>query len=222
MAKTKKRHTNICFDLAEIKPLTNNQKLVFNSNKNLVMTGSAGTGKSFLSCFLAFDDMFITRRYKKLIIVRSAVPTRDIGFLPGDDKEKSKIYETPYVEICSDLLGRGDAYEILKRTGKVEFMTTSFLRGITISDCYLVIDECQNMTLHELDSIVTRVGRNCRIIFSGDTRQGDLKRDSGLNDFIRILDEMDQDFDIIDFTTDDIVRSSFVKRYLQTRERMAV
>jgi len=114
-------------------------------------------------------------KYEQLVIIRSAVPTRDIGFLPGTEKEKSAVYEEPYKEIAIELFGRGDAYEILKQKNLVDFMTTSFIRGITLKDAVVLIDECQNMSFHELDSIITRMGRNCRVIFCGDFRQADLK-----------------------------------------------
>ena len=182
--------------LHDIEPLTRNQVLAFESERNLVLHGVAGTGKTFISCYLAFDDM-TKGVYKQLIIIRSAVPTRDIGFLPGSEKEKASVYEEPYKDIAVELFQRGDSYEILKTKGLLHFMTTSYLRGITLKDAVIIVDECQNMSFHELDSIVTRVGTNCRVIFCGDFRQADLAK-NGLQDFIRVLKAMDQ-FDLIDF-----------------------
>jgi phosphate starvation-inducible PhoH-like protein len=204
------------FDLADIQPLTENQAKAFKSNKSLILSGSAGTGKSFLACYFACESM-IKRKKDNIVLIRSAVPTRDLGFLPGNDKEKARIYEEPYYDIFSEILGRGDAYEILKKKESLEFMTTSYMRGLTLRDSTIFIDECQNMTFHELDSIITRVGENCRIIFCGDFKQADLKK-NGLLKFITVLSRMDQDFDHIEFTVDDIVRSEFVKRYLKTKE----
>ena len=155
--------------LHDIEPLTRNQVLAFESERNLVLHGVAGTGKTFISCYLAFDDM-TKGMYKQLIIIRSAVPTRDIGFLPGSEKEKASVYEEPYKDIAVELFQRGDSYEILKTKGLLHFMTTSYLRGITLKDAVIIVDECQNMSFHELDSIVTRVGTNCRVIFCGDFR----------------------------------------------------
>ena len=200
--------------LSEIEPLTQNQVAAFESEKQLVLHGVAGTGKTFISCYLAFDDM-IKSAHSKLIIIRSAVPTRDIGFLPGNEKEKSAIYEEPYKDICVELFQRGDAYEILKTKGLVNFMTTSFIRGVTLRDAVIIVDECQNMSFHELDSIITRVGEECRIIFCGDFRQSDLNK-NGLKDFIRVIKAMDQ-FDLIDFEIKDIVRSGFVKDYITAK-----
>jgi phosphate starvation-inducible protein PhoH len=200
--------------LQDIEPLTRNQVLAFESERNLILHGVAGTGKTFISCYLAFDDM-TKGMYKQLIIIRSAVPTRDIGFLPGSEKEKASVYEEQYKNIAVELFQRGDAYEILKNKNLVHFMTTSYLRGITLRDAVIVIDECQNMTFHELDSIITRVGEDCRVIFCGDFRQADLQK-NGLQDFIRVLKAMDQ-FDLVEFEIRDIVRSSFVKNYITAK-----
>ena len=200
--------------LHEIEPLTANQVLAFESENHLVLHGVAGTGKTFISCYLAFDDM-LKGLFNRLIIIRSAVPTRDMGFLPGNEKEKSAVYEEPYKNTAVELFDRGDAYDILKTKGLVHFMTTSFIRGVTLKDSVILIDECQNMTFHELDSIITRVGRDCRVIFSGDFRQSDLSR-NGLKDFIRVLKAMNN-FDFIDFEVKDIVRSEFVKQYITAK-----
>jgi len=211
MKKRTKTLSGSGLTLTEVEPLTKNQLLAFESEKNLVLHGLAGTGKTFISCYLAFDDI-VKGLYHNLIIIRSAVPTRDMGFLPGNEKEKSAVYEEPYKNIAIELFGRGDAYEILKTKGLVHFMTTSFIRGVTLQDAVILIDECQNMSFHELDSIITRVGMNCRVIFSGDFRQADLFK-NGLKDFIKVLKAMDK-FDLIDFEIKDIVRSDFVKEYI--------
>lgn len=202
---------NFNLKLQEVRPLTTNQKEAFSSENNLVLHGLAGTGKTFISSYLAYHD--IEREcLSNLVIIRSAVPTRDIGFLPGTDKEKSAVYEEPYKDIATELFDRGDAYEILKQKGLVQFMTTSFIRGLTLRDSCIIVDECQNMSFHELDSIITRVGENCRIIFCGDFRQSDLKRNELLG-WLKILRRMEE-FDFIEFGVEDIVRSDFVKKYI--------
>lgn len=198
--------------LNSIEPLTDNQTLVFESDNNLVMHGCAGTGKSFIGSYLALKDILDNNLFNRLIYIRSAVPTRDMGFLPGTDKEKAEVYEIPYKDICSELFSRDDAYEILKQKNIIHFMTTSFIRGTTMKDAVILVDECQNMSYHELDSIITRVGENCRIIFCGDFNQADLKG-NGIKDFYTVLKQMNE-FDFIDFTIQDIVRSEFVKSYL--------
>jgi phosphate starvation-inducible protein PhoH len=219
MARKNRTLAGAGLTLSEVEPLTQNQVAAFESDKHLVLHGVAGTGKTFISCYLAFDDM-IKSSYNKLIIIRSAVPTRDIGFLPGNEKEKSAIYEEPYKDICVELFQRGDAYEILKTKSLVNFMTTSFIRGVTLRDAVIIVDECQNMSFHELDSIITRVGEECRIIFCGDFRQSDLSK-NGLKDFIRIVKAMDQ-FDLIDFEIKDIVRSGFVKDYITVKTNLGL
>ena len=211
MAKRSKTINGSGLEIVEIEPLTRNQVRAFESEKNLILHGVAGTGKTFVACYLAFDDM-AKREYEKLVIIRSAVPTRDIGFLPGNEKEKASVYEEPYKDIAIDIFGRGDAYQILKTKGLVEFMTTSYIRGITLRNATIVIDECQNMSFHELDSIITRVGQGCRVILCGDFRQSDLKN-SGMNEFLTVIKRMEC-FDFIEFGIDDIVRSEFVKQYI--------
>ena len=205
--------------LHEIEPLTRNQVKAFESSKNLILHGLAGTGKTFISSYLAYDDMS-KGIYDKLVIIRSAVPTRDMGFLPGTEKEKASVYEEPYKDIANELFQRGDAYGIMKQKKLVEFMTTSFIRGITLRDAVIIIDECQNMSFHELDSIITRMGENCRVIFCGDFRQADLKQ-NGMKDFMQILKRMEL-FDFIDFQVEDIVRSDFVKSYIIAKNELGL
>lgn len=218
----------INFRLKNIEPLTENQAKTFDyysHDKNLMLHGIAGTGKSFISCYLAMRQLLDgDSRYKKLVIVRSVVPTRDMGFLPGNNKEKTKVYEAPYQAIFTELFGRGDAYEYLKQRGVVEFISTSFIRGITLNDCIVVVDEIANMTLHELDSVITRVGKNCKIVFCGDFRQSDFTKDhekSGLIDFMKILNRM-KTFEHVEFDENDIVRSAMVKEYIIAKSRLKI
>jgi len=213
--------------LKHFEPLTANQKLTYQNfnHKNLMLHGMAGTGKSFISLYLSLKEVIKTDSiYKKVVIVRSVVPTRDMGFLPGNNKEKAKVYEAPYYAICSELFGRGDAYEVLKSRGIVDFISTSFIRGITLNDSIIVVDEIANLTLHELDSIITRVGKNCKIIFSGDFSQSDFTREqdrNGLKDFMKIIDRM-KSFEFIEFNENDIVRSAMVKEYIISKHRLGI
>lgn len=205
--------------LRDINPLTDNQRVMFqeyDSGYNLFVHGYAGTGKSFLSLFLALDEIEETGDYDGVILIRSVVPSRDMGFLPGSIKEKSRVYETPYVQIVNDLYNRGDAYTLLKDRGIIDFETTSFLRGCTWSNKIIIVDEAQNMTFQELDTTMTRVGPGSKIIFCGDFRQTDLVHDrdkSGLQRFINITKEMHK-FRYIEFMREDIVRSGLVKDYI--------
>lgn len=217
------------FVMKKIEPLTENQKLsfeCFDKGKNLMLHGIAGTGKSFISLYLALREIMDNKnsQYKKVIIVRSVVPTRNMGFLPGSNKEKSKVYEAPYYAICTELFGRGDAYDILKQRNMVDFISTSFIRGITLNNSIIVVDEIANMTLHELDSIITRVGKNCKIIFSGDFRQSDFTKEhekNGLTEFMKIINHM-KSFAFIDFKEADIVRSGLVREYIIQKDKLGI
>lgn len=224
MARKPRTLDKVNLVLQEIEPLTQNQLSAFESTKNLVLHGVAGTGKTFISCYLAFDDM-AKNLYQHTILIRSAVSTREMGFLPGTDKEKAAVYEEPYKDISIELFQRGDAYELLKKQNLVQFMTTSFIRGVTLRNAVIIIDECQNMSFHELDSIITRIGEGCRVIFCGDFKQTDFtersREKSGLPDFLRVLKAMDE-FDMIDFTVKDIVRSSFVRKYIMAKEDLGL
>lgn len=209
-------------DLIQFQPLTPTQYRLFETfttykDKQLALIGSAGTGKTFCAFFLALDELLQFESYDKIIIVRSTVPTRDCGFLPGDLDEKSQVYELPYYGICDELFKFSKSYDTLKRLNKVEFMTSAFLRGTTFNNCLIIVDECQNFSWEELYTVTTRVGHNSRIIFCGDTKQDDLhyiKYDrSGFARFKSIIESMES-FEILNFTADDIVRSSFVKEFI--------
>jgi len=218
----------INFHLRHIEPKTANQRRMFDAyyqNKNIMAHGIAGTGKTFLSLYLALQEVLTGNSpYKKIVIVRSVVPTRDMGFLPGNQKEKSRVYEAPYQEICTKLFGRGDAYEYLKQRGIVEFISTSFIRGITVENSIIIFDECQNGSGHELDTVITRSGENCKVIFAGDFRQSDFTKENektGFLDFMRILENMKY-FAFIEFGISDIVRSNLVKEYIVTKDRLRI
>ena len=212
---------NHSLQLKPVVPKTKNQVRVcneFNKGQNLLCHGVAGTGKTFLSIGLALKAI-MDQEYNRLTIIRSVVPTRDMGFLPGNQAQKSKVYEGPYFSICNELFGRGDAYDVVKNKNFVEFMSTSYVRGTTLSDCVVIVDECQNLTFHELDSVITRAGHNCRIVFCGDFRQTDLLRENekrGIMDFINVVGNM-RSFDLIEFNEEDIVRSELVKEYILSK-----
>ena len=218
--------------LVDIKPLTDNQQRLFdsyNEDKHLVAYGCAGTGKTFITLYNALKDVLdeITP-YDKIYIVRSLVSTREIGFLPGDHEDKSSLYQIPYknmVQAMFDLPNDSDyemLYGKLKEQETISFWSTSFIRGTTFDNSILIIDEFQNLNFHELDSIITRVGEDCKIIFCGDARQSDLTKQNernGIVDFMTILRKMSS-FELIEFQTDDIVRSGLVKEYLIAKEEL--
>lgn len=210
--------------LITLEPLTKSQENVFASWKdgfNLVLSGSAGTGKTYISTYLSLlDIMDKNKPEQKLVIVRSAVPTRDMGFLPGTLEEKEDAYKAPYYSILTDLFEDKDAWRKIEVAKQIEFLTTSFIRGITLTDCVVLIDESQNLTYHELCSVITRLGNNCRIILCGDYYQSDFTKSGdrdGLERFTKILENMKL-FDHIEFTWEDIVRSGLVRDFIMTKE----
>lgn len=212
-------------DLKTISPLTDNQRKFFELYKNsqaLLLHGLAGTGKSYIALYKALEEVLDkSSSFTKVVVVRSAVPSREIGHLPGDEKEKTEVYQLPYIEICEDLFNRHDAFQRLQEQKSINFMVTSFIRGITLDNSVIIVDECQNMTDMELNSIITRVGDKSKIIFCGDFRQTDLykKTDmSGLKKFMIIADMMPS-FKVIEFEVEDIVRSDLVKEYILARLR---
>lgn len=212
-------------DMITVEPLTRNQEYFFDLYRQdtqcILLHGVAGTGKTFIALYRALEEALDrSNNYEQVIIVRSAVASRDIGHLPGDEREKTDVYTAPYIDICHRLFNnRHDAFQRLEEQKAIKFMITSFVRGITLDNAIIIVDECQNMTDMELNSIMTRVGENSRIIFCGDFRQTDLckKGDmSGLHKFMAIADRMPS-FRTVEFEVDDIVRSDIVREYIIAR-----
>lgn len=220
-----KKKTFHLHDLKSIRPKTEAQREFFESyimGANVIGNGSAGTGKSFISLYLALTDILdIEKPQDKIIIVRSAVPSREIGHLPGSIEEKMAVYEEPYKAILADLMRRGNAYQDMKEAGKIEFMPTSFVRGLTWDNAVVVVDEAQSMTWHELNSVITRIGHNTRVVVCGDISQNDLLfRKNDISGFLRMLKvaQKIESFDTVIFTREDIVRSQFVKEWICAAE----
>ena len=224
----KKPRTSLTIRLDDLKtfdPLTNNQKKFFDAYKTgdyfIALHGVAGTGKTFCALYKAIEEVLDkSNPFNKIIVVRSAVQGREIGHLPGDVNEKMEIYQQPYRQICDTLFGRRDAWDRLEEQHHIEFISTSFIRGMSFDDAIIIVDECQNLSWEEIDTVMTRVGYRSKIIFCGDYRQSDLtkkKNDmSGLLKFFDIAHHM-ASFTRIEFTIDDIVRSSLVKDYIIAR-----
>ena len=212
--------------LVDIEPITDNQKVLYESyksDKHLVAYGAAGTGKTFVTLYNALRDVLDPKTpYERIYIVRSLVSTREIGFLPGDHEDKSSYYQIPYKHMVKYMFQMpSDAdfemlYGNLKAQETIKFWSTSFLRGTTLDNSIIIVDEFQNLNFHELDSIITRVGQSSKIMFCGDASQSDLTKTNdrnGIMDFMNILRKMPS-FDIIEFGIDDIVRSGLVKEYI--------
>jgi predicted ribonuclease YlaK len=222
-------------DLVTIKPITDNQKVAFEAfkkdNKELFLHGAAGTGKTFISLYLALEKVLDpSTPYHCAYIIRSAVPTREIGFLPGDEEDKTALYQIPYQNMVQFMFEQPSdqaftmLYDRLKAQGSVMFLTTSYLRGITLDNSIIIVDECQNLNFHELDTIMTRVGQDSRIIFSGDFFQSDLVKNAdkdGMPRFLDIIADMEE-FASVEFNIGDIVRSGLVRSYLISKTKKGV
>ena len=221
-------------DLVKIEPVTDNQKVVFESYKkgqNQFLYGCAGTGKTFVTLYLAMQEVLRNDTpYDRVVMVRSLIPTREIGFLPGDEEDKAALYQVPYSNMVQFMFKQPNEqafsmlYDRLKTQGSFYFLSTSFLRGLTFDNSIIIVDECQNLNFHELDTIVTRVGQDSKIMFCGDFMQTDLSKvneRNGLFDFLRILEEMEE-FNCVEFNIGDIVRSGFVRNYLIQKTKLGI
>ena len=214
--------------LQRVDPMSDNQSKAFHGyhkGKNLILSGSAGTGKTFIAMYLALREILEGNSpYKKVVIIRSIVPTRDIGFLPGDEAEKKEAYMLPYIEICNELFNDKTAFERLQDNGQIEFLSTSFIRGTTLNNCVIILDEMQNCVFRELDTVITRVGSRARFIMCGDYYQSDFDKKTdkeGVLNFLKIVDSMNS-FVHVEFKWADIVRSDFVRDYIVTKETMKI
>ena len=226
-AKQMKRRKPISQEyMLNIEPLTDNQKVMWeqwDEGKMIYAYGVAGTGKTFVALYKALKEVLDDYSpYEKIYIVRSLVATREIGFLPGDHEDKSSLYQIPYKKMVQSMFEMPDdnAYEMLydnlKAQETISFWSTSFIRGTTLDNAIVIIDECQNLNFHELDSIITRVGQDSKILVCGDAAQPDLLKNNertGILDFQRIIQNMDE-FALVEFGIDDIVRSGLVRSYL--------
>jgi len=212
-------------NMRDIKPITDSQIEAYeqwDKGRNLILSGAAGSGKTFIALYLALQEL-IKNRKKRLVILRSVVPTRDIGFLPGTQEEKEAAYLTPYIGVISEIFKNNPTlFTSFLKNGTIEFLTTSYIRGITLKDAIVVVDEFQNCNFHELDSIITRIGKGSRVIFSGDYYQSDFtnrKEKEGIGEFLKIIESL-KHFKKIEFTWKDCVRSGMVRDYLMTKEKM--
>lgn len=226
MAKSNKKNnltqTLKNYELIGLDPLNKGQREIeeqFDQNTLTLVHGYPGTGKTMYALWLLLEEMQNEKIYDRVIIIRSSVASRDVGFLPGKHDEKIAEFEAPYVKIVDDLYGRDNSYRELKSKGFIQFTSSSFLRGVTFENCVVLVDEFQNMAWNELNTIITRIGNNCKMIMVGDIGQDDLTSErfnefSGASKMMDVLRKMRQDVGFVEMTVEDIVRSGFVKEYI--------
>lgn len=217
-------------DLKNIQPKSEAQRELFESylgyDNHVVANGFPGTGKTYLSFWLALNSVLSPEHEQDhIIVVRSAVPSRDIGFLPGTEKEKMAPFEVAYKDIVADLIGKPSSYDDMCEAGKIKFMPTSFLRGLTWDNAVIIIDEIQNLTWQEIHTVMTRVGKNSRVLVCGDVSQNDLlnkrSEETGIGNFLKVAEKM-RKFDVVQFHKEDVVRSGFVRDWIIAKEDLAL
>ena len=224
----KKKTFENTLSLDFVRQKTENQKKIFSQyfqKKHILIHGLPGTGKTFISLFLALKDLLSDSDIEKIIIIRSAVSARELGFMPGSARDKMRVFEEPYFEICSKLFDREDAYTQLKMRKMIDFSPTSFLRGITFENAVVIVDEVQNLNDHEISTVITRMGQGSRMLLCGDFRQSDFAtkglEESGINNLFKIIRLMPS-FTHVEMGINDIVRSGLVKEYLEARHELGL
>lgn len=215
-------------DLRTFEPITQNQSVAFQAwddGDNLVLAGSAGTGKTFIAMYLALEEVLDPQYPQdKIVLIRSMVPTRDMGFLPGTVDEKQEAFISLYKSMCTELFGDSASYGKMVSAKQLQFESTSYIRGATYNNAIIIVDEMQNLNFHELDSVITRVGKNSKIIFCGDYHQSDFRfkdEKEGIFKFLSIIEQL-KGFSVVTFGWDDIVRSGLVRDYIMTKEMLGI
>jgi predicted ribonuclease YlaK len=217
-----------------VEPLTDNQKKLFeyyDQGKNIFAHGVPGSGKTFILLYKALEQVLDeSTPYEKIYIVRSLVQTREIGFLPGNEEDKKSLFEIPYKNMVKYMFNMPDdpsfemLYSNLKSQGTISFWCTSFIRGVTLNNSIIIVDEAQNCSAHECFSVISRCGLDTKIMFAGDIEQSDLVKASektGIIDFLRIIDVMPS-FEKIEFEVEDIVRSPLVKEFVLAKKSLGL
>jgi phosphate starvation-inducible PhoH-like protein len=207
------------YTFKEVQPLNFIQQeylYAIETNSIVFGIGSAGTGKTFIAANYAARELFY-RRVDRVILTRPNVETgRGLGFLPGTLEEKYAPYLMPFDNIFTHALGKG-FYEYCLKTKTIDPQPLGFLRGATFDDSIVLVDEAQNCTREEMKMLLSRIGRNCKMIFSGDTEQADIPN-SGLEDAVDRLEGI-EGIEIVDFLDEDIVRSKMCKEIIMAYRR---
>jgi phosphate starvation-inducible PhoH-like protein len=178
--------------------------------------GSAGTGKTYVAASYAAEKLYY-RETSKIIVTRPNVEaSRSLGFLPGELEEKYAPYLEPFEGVFIRAFGKS-LYELFKKRGQIDPRPLGFMRGATFDDAIVLVDECQNMTEKEFKLLLTRIGHNSKVIFSGDSRQVDIP-DSGLMSTIQRLQYIPS-IEVVEFYPSDIVRSDLCKQIILEYER---
>jgi phosphate starvation-inducible PhoH-like protein len=209
-----KRYTPVEYGFTDVKPLNFIQGeylRAIQTNQIIFGVGSAGTGKTYVAATYAAGELF-HRRIQKIIVTRPNVETgRGLGFLPGTLEEKYAPYLEPFDNVFTRCLGKG-FYEYALKAKDIEPRPLGFMRGSTFDNCIVLLDEAQNATREEMKMLLSRIGKNCKMIISGDVDQSDIP-DSGLSDAINRLDHI-PDIEVVRFLDDDIVRSKMCKQII--------
>jgi len=195
-----------------IQPKTKNQQLLLDAIDNFPITvtlGAAGVGKTYCAASKV-AQLFMSGRYDKIILTRSNVPTgRSLGFFPGDIKEKLTPWLMPTLSVLESKLGK-TKYDFMLAKDDIQLQPLETIRGRSYENSLVLVDECQNLTIEELKAITTRLGENSKMVLMGDSSQSDINSGKDILKFVNICRKHNIEIPIVEFTTDDIVRSDIV------------
>ena len=181
----------------------------------VIVFGPSGTGKTYLVSTYA-ANLYHLKTVNKIVITRPHVAVgKDIGYLPGTLEEKAAPWALPVLDVLEKQLGKGVVETALK-AGNIEVAPLALMRGRSFEDSFIICDESQNITFHELKMLLTRVGENSKLVLNGDVMQSDLKEADGLSKVVHIVKKYMLPVPIIEFGVEDIVRSDMTKLWVET------